>query len=633
MKKIIFLLALVAVASHTYAQDVAIIPEPVSKEMRQGSFALKNNFSIGVPVGNPDAKRIAEYLSRKISVATGFSSTIENVKKESSIRFRVLGAKSQNVEIGKEGYLLTVYADSVSIVANEAPGLFYGTQTFLQLLPKEIESKKLISNVSWSVSCIQVKDYPRFGWRGMMLDVSRHFFTKEQVKGFIDEMVRYKFNRLHWHLTDDEGWRIEIKSLPKLTQVGAWRAERVGSWAEFTPPTPDEPRTYGGFYTQDDIREVVQYAKDNFVEVIPEIDMPGHSSAFVAAYPEISGTPGTYVVNSGEKLIDWSLPGHPALVDNTISPANEKAYEYIDKVMTEVAKLFPYDYIHMGGDECSKNFWEKNEAIAQLMKKERLKDMNEVQSYFVRRMEKIIQSKGKKMIGWDEILEGGLTGNAVVMSWRGMKGGIEAAHLGHQVIMSPSTHAYLDLRQGDAITEPPVYSTVRLNQSYSFEPVPDGVDAKLVLGGQANIWTERMINWRSVQYMVYPRAWSIAETLWSPKEAKNWDSFVAKTEKHFERMDVAEMKYAATLYDCVFNPKKSDKGDLQIELSTEVKGIDIFYTFDETNPDNFYPKYSMPLSVPKDAVNLKVVTYRNGKQIGKQIKMPIDELKKRAKIK
>lgn len=582
---------------------------------------------------NADSRRVAEYLSKKISIATGFASEFGKVKKETAIRFHLSAAKSKNAEIGKEGYLLNVYQDSVSIIANEPSGLFYGVQTFLQLLPKEIESKKSGSNISWSAPCVEIKDYPRFAWRGLMFDVARHFFTKEQVKQFIDEMVRYKYNRLHWHLTDDEGWRIEIKSLPKLTQVGAWRAERVGRWAEFSPPTADEPRTYGGFYTQDDIREVVQYAKDHFVEVVPEIDMPGHSLAFVAAYPEISGTPGKYEVNSGEKLIDWSLPGHPALVDNTISPANEKAYEYIDKVIAEVAKLFPYDYIHMGGDECSKNFWEKNEAIAQLMKKEKLKDMNEVQSYFVRRMEKIIQSKGKKMIGWDEILEGGLTGNAIVMSWRGMKGGIEAAHLGHQVIMSPSTNTYLDLRQGDQLTEPPVYATVRLNQSYQFEPVPDGVDPKLVLGGQANLWTERIISWRSLQYMVYPRSWAVAETLWSPKENRNWDSFVAKTEKHFERMDLAEMKYATTLYDCGFSPKKNDKGELQIDLSTEVKGIDIYFTFDETNPDNFYPKYSSPLSVPKDAVTLKVVTYRNGKQIGKQINMPIEELKKRAGIK
>lgn len=637
MKKFLTLSVLVLLLSKVCAQDVAIIPQPVSVQPQAGTFTLKNNFSVGLSSPDAGSKRAAEYLTRKISTASGFTSEIGKLKKETAIRLHLSAAKDKKAEIGNEGYLLGVYQDSVSIVANEPSGLFYGVQTFLQLLPKEIESKTKENDVSWIVSCVKIKDYPRFAWRGLMFDVARHFFTKEQVKQFIDEMVRYKYNRLHWHLTDDEGWRIEIKSLPKLTQVGAWRAERVGRWAEFSPPTPDEPRNYGGFYSQDDIREVVQYAKDHFVEVIPEIDMPGHSLAFVASYPEISGTPiaigGKYEVNSGEKLIDWSLPGHPALVDNTISPANEKAYEYIDKVISEVAKLFPYDYIHMGGDECSKNFWEKNEAIAQLMKKEKLKDMNEVQSYFVRRMEKIIQSKGKKMIGWDEILEGGLTGNAVVMSWRGMKGGIEAAHLGHQVIMSPSTHTYLDLRQGDQITEPPVYSTVRLNQSYQFEPVPEGVDAKLVLGGQANLWTERIISWRSLQYMVYPRAWAVAEAVWSPKETRNWDSFVARTEKHFGRMDAGEMKYATTLYDCIFSPKKNDKGELQIELSAEVKGVDIHFTFDETNPDNFYPKYSSPLLVPKDAVTLKVITYRDGKQIGKQINMPIDELRKRAGIK
>ncbi|MGC4022039.1 MAG: family 20 glycosylhydrolase [Cyclobacteriaceae bacterium] len=615
-----------------WSQEIAIIPQPVSIQQQNGSFILKNNFSIGLSLVDENNTRVANYLCKRISIATGFSFSINKLDKNSTVRFHLI-SKSKNIEIGNEGYLLNVYQDSVSISANQPAGLFYGVQTFLQLLPKQIESKSAVTNITWSAPAVSIKDYPRFEWRGLMLDVARHFFTKEQVKQFIDEMVRYKYNRFHWHLTDDEGWRIEIKSLPKLTQVGAWRAERVGRWAEFSPPTTDEPRTYGGFYTQEEIKEIVQYAKDNFIEVLPEIDMPGHSLSFIASYPEISGTPGTYQVNSGEKLIDWSLPGHPALVDNTISPANEKAYELIDKVVGEVAALFPFDYVHMGGDECSKNFWEKNEGIAQLMKKEKLKDMHEVQSYFVKRMEKIITSKKKKMIGWDEILEGGLKGNAAVMSWRGSKGGIEAAKLGHQVVMSPNDFAYLDLRQGDAITEPPVYSTVRLNQSYKFEPIPDGVDPKLILGGQANLWSERLTTWRSVQYMLYPRTFSIAETLWSPKENKNWDSFVQKTEKHFERFDVSETKYATTLYDCVFNPKKNDKGQLLIELSTEITGLDIFYSFDETNPDNFYPKYSSALSVPKDAVTLKVVTYRNGKQIGKQINMPIDELRKRAGIK
>ncbi|MBS1681034.1 MAG: family 20 glycosylhydrolase [Bacteroidetes bacterium] len=631
MKKILlFNLCLLFVAS-SWAQELSIIPQPVLVQSQPGSFILKNNFTVGVSSNDEVTARVVNYITKKLSVSTGFAFSTGKIEKNSIFRFHL--SRLKNSELGTEGYQLNVYPDSVSITANQPAGLFYAVQTFLQLLPKEIESKDPVKNFSWSAPCVRITDYPRFAWRGLMLDVSRHFFTKDQVKQFIDEMVRYKYNRFHWHLTDDEGWRIEIKSLPKLTQVGAWRVPRVGRWAEFSPPTPDEPRNYGGFYTQEEIKEVVQYAKDNFVEVLPEIDMPGHSLAFIASYPEICGTPGTYQVNSGERLIDWTLPGHPAVVNNTIDPSNEKAYELIDKVMGEVANLFPFEYIHMGGDECSKNFWEKNESIAKLMKKEKLQDMNEVQSYFVKRMEKIIESKKKKMIGWDEILEGGLKGNAAVMSWRGSKGGIEAAKLGHQVVMSPNDFAYLDLRQGDALTEPPIYSSVRLNQSYRFEPVPEGVDPKLILGGQGNLWSERLTTWRSVQYMVYPRALSIAETLWSPKESKNWDSFVRKTENHFKRLDVSETKYSTALYDCVFEPQKDDHGKLQIELSTEISGLDIFYTFDETNPDQFYPKYVAPLSVPKDAVTLKVVTYRNRKQIGKQINMPIDELKKRAGIK
>lgn len=632
MKKIIFLFVFAAPFTSIRAQQLSIIPEPVSIQPMPGSFVLKNNFSVGLSSTDKDIKKVGDYLVKKISSATGYTSAIGKIEKSTVIRLRQFHARNTNGEIGTEGYLLNVYPDSVAILANSAAGLFYGVQTFLQILPKEIESKNVVNNVSWSAPCVQVKDYPRFAWRGMMFDVARHFFTKEQVKEFIDEMVRYKYNRLHWHLTDDEGWRIEIKSLPKLTQVGAWRAERVGLWAEMSPPTPDEPRNYGGYYTQDDIREVVQYAKDNFVEVLPEIEMPGHALAFIASYPDMSGTPGKYAVNSGEKLIDWSLPGHPALIDNTISPANEKAYEYIDKVFTEVAQLFPLEYIHMGGDECSKNFWEKNEAIAQLMKKEKLKDMNEVQSYFVKRVEKIIQSKGKKMIGWDEILEGGLAPSATVMSWRGIEGGIEATKLGHPVIMTPNTNVYIDLYQGDPLVEPPTYSMVRLNQSYKFEPVPDGVDPKLILGGQANLWSERVRSMRSVQYMTYPRSFAISETLWSPKANKNWNSFVKKVENHFGRFDVAEMKYSTAMYDCIFKPTKDAEGKLLIELGTEVDGLDIYFTFDETNPDNYYPKYSAPLNVPKDAVTLKVVTYRGTKQIGKQINMPIAVLKKRAKI-
>src|SRR3569833_336693 len=379
-----------------------------------------------------------------------------------------------------------------------------------------------------------------------MFDVSRHFFTKAEVEEYIDNMVIYKFNLLHMHLTDDEGWRVEIKSLPRLTTVGAYNVKKVGYFGNFTPPGPDEPRDYGGFYTQQDIKEIVQYAKDRFMNILPEIDVPGHSLAAVVAYPELSCTPGadTYQVRSGERFMNFGKNGITAAIDNTLSPANEKVYVFLDKVLTEMAKMFPFGYIHMGGDECAKNFWEKSDSVKALMQRENLKTQEEVQAYFEKRVEKIVESKGKKFLGWDEILEGGLAPDAIVMSWRGVKGGIQAAKMGHEVVMSPTTYAYLDYMQADPIIEPKVYATLRLNKAYEFEPLPEGVDPKYIKGGQANLWTEQIYNMRTVQYMTWPRGLAIAESLWSPKEKKNWNNFFGRAEKQFERFDVAEKKYS-----------------------------------------------------------------------------------------
>jgi len=453
------------------------------------------------------------------------------------------------------------------------------------------------------------------------------------VEAYIDEMARYKFNLLHWHLTDDEGWRIEIKSLPNLTKVGAWNVKKTGYFGTFTPPAPDELRTYGGFYTQEDIKEVVQYAKERFVNILPEVDVPGHSLAAVVSYPELSCTPGAenYRVRSGEQIMDWSHGAPPiAMVDNTLCPANEKVYTFLDKVFTEIASLFPFGYIHVGGDECPKNFWEKSDAIKALMQKEGLKTMEEVQSYFEKRVEKIVESKGKKFMGWDEILEGGLAPNAVVMSWRGMKGGIEAAKMKHEVVMSPTTFAYLDYMQGDPVIEPHVYSTLRLNKAYQFEPVPDGVDPKYILGGQANLWTEQVYNTRHLQYMTWPRAFAIAESVWSPKLSKNWNDFARRVEQQVKRLDIEEVKYAPSMYDPIFIARKDANGQLSIEMSTEVQGLDIYYSFDNSFPDRFYPKYTGPLVPPKDAVMLKVITYRGKEPIGRMISMPVSEMQKRA---
>lgn len=632
MKKIV-LLASVLASTFCFAQTpVAIIPEPVSLIAGKGNFLLPQNISIEASQDGA-MKQVVAALKERLGTATGRTVSVSKSSPGATIRL-VLG-NDKNIT-GKEGYLLSVSTKNIVVRANEAAGMFYGVQTLLQLFPKEIESATRVSAANWSVPVIEINDYPRFGWRGLMFDVTRHFFTKAEVKQFIDDMVRYKYNLLHLHLTDDEGWRIEIKGLPKLTEVGAWNVQKTGYFGTFSKPTPDEPRNYGGFYTQDDIKELVTYAKERFVDILPEIDVPGHSLAAVASYPELSCTPEAknYRVRSGEVIMDWSKGAPPiALVDNTLCPANEKVYEFLDKVMTQVAQLFPFEYIHVGGDECPKNYWKENDQIKALMQREKLKSMEEVQSYFEKRLEKIVESKGKKFMGWDEILEGGLAPSAAVMSWRGVKGGIEAAKMKHDVVMSPSTFAYLDYMQGDVIIEPRIYASLRLNKTYEFDPLPDGVDAKYIKGGQANLWTEQIYNMRHLQYMLWPRAFAISESVWSPKAKKNWDHFFAKVEQHFQRFDVAQKKYAPSVYDPIFNVTKGADSLLHITLDKEVQALDIHYSFDNSFPDNFYPKYTHELIPPKDAVMLKVITYKNNKPVGRMIAMPIAELKSRAEKK
>jgi hexosaminidase len=632
MKKLFKLFLFLALCVNAFSQSnsIAIIPEPVSLTTNSGHFILPKNITVEAP-NKPELKETIILLTEKLKNVTGAQVKVTSASAATNT-IRLVLNKTANTTIGKEGYELNVTATGVVIKANEPAGLFYGVQTLWQLFPKEIEGNSL-AHVKWEAPCVAITDYPRFGWRGLMFDVARHFFTKAQVKQYIDAMVKYKFNLLHLHLTDDEGWRIEIKSLPNLTKVGAYNVKKVGYFGTFSTPTADEPRDYGGFYTQDDIRELVQYAKERFVNILPEIDVPGHSLAAVVSYPELSCTPGAenYHVRSGEEIMDWSHGQPPvALIDNTLCPANEKVYDFMDKVLTEVAQLFPFDYIHMGGDECPKNYWEKSDAIKALMQKEGLKNMEEVQSYFEKRLEKIVESKGKKFMGWDEILEGGLAPDAIVMSWRGIKGGIEAAKQGHQVVMSPTTFVYIDYMQADPVMEPRIYATLRLNTTYQFEPVPEGVDPKYIMGGQANLWTEQVYNMRHAEYMTWPRGLAVAESVWSPKEKKNWNSFVGKVEKHFERFDAAETKYDPAMYDPIFKAGKDANGKLQIELSTEIEGLDIYYSFDNSFPDRFYPKYTSPLTPPKDAVQLRVITYRGNKPVGRMTTMPITEMKRRA---
>jgi len=618
-------------AATAFSQNkrISIIPQPAVMREGTGTFTIDANTAIVVGSNDREAMKVAAMLNVELKKAAGFSLNIENAPRKKGIHFLL----STEEPLGNEGYRLAVTTEDISIFASKPAGLFYGLQTLLQLMPKEIESKEVVKNIPWTVPAVNITDRPRFGWRGLMLDVSRHFFTVDEVKAFIDDMARYKYNLMHFHLTDDQGWRLEIKSLPKLTEVGAWNVKKTGRFNYFTPPADNEPRDFGGFYTQDQMKELIRYAKDRYVDIMPEIDVPGHSLAAIASYPDLSCTPGTYKVNSGDPFMDWHNDGtFTARIDNTLCPANEKVYGFLDKVFTEVAALFPFEYIHMGGDECAKNFWEKNAEVKALMQREKLKDMHEVQSYFVGRVSTIVGSKGKKMMGWDEILEGGLVKDASVMSWRGMKGGIEAAKMGHEVVMTPTTHAYFDYMQGDAAIEPPVYASLRLKKTYEFEPLPEGVDPELIKGGQANLWTEQIYNTRHMQYMLWPRAMAIAEAVWSPKQSRNWNNFVGRVEDHFGRFQQADRKYAPSMYDPAIKVSMNPKGALLLDFETEIDGLTVHYSFDNSFPDYHYPAYGRtPVEVPVDAAPLKVVTYRAGKQVGRVMSISVEDLRKRVK--
>ncbi len=624
-----FLVALLVYVTSFSQSKISVIPKPVSVIEKSVEFVLPKTISINAPKDASMAIPL-EILRKKLSVATGYNtivSTINNPTIHLSLN------RAADSKIGDEGYKLSVTATGIRISANKPAGLFYGIQTLLQLLPPEIEGHAAVKNVNWAVPQVEITDYPELKWRGMMLDVARHFFTVEEVKKFIDQMSRYKLNMFHFHINDDEGWRVEIKSQPKLTSVGAWRVPMIGDFGSFDNPPADAPKTYGGFYTQAQIKDIVKYAKERFIDIMPEIDMPGHSMAILAAYPELSCTPNLKVnVRAGEKFIDWST--HTLHVDNTLCPANENVYKFVDDVVREMTQLFPFEYIHMGGDEAFYTFWEKSPAVKELMKKENLSTLKQVQGYFEKRVEKIVHNHGRKMIGWDEIYETGVEKSTAIMAWRGDGDlGVKASNAGHKVVMSPAKWAYIDYMQGDKSTEPLVYASLRLNQTYDFNPVPAGANKENILGGQANLWTEQIYNYRQVEYMTWPRGFALAESVWSPQSAKNWSDFVRRTENHMQRLDNAKIKYSPAMYDPIVSVKKQDNEAIAVTLTPEVQGLNIHYTFDNSIPDNYYPVYSAPLTFPLGATTLKVITYKKGeeKPAGRLMTLTKEDLTKRAR--
>lgn len=604
----------------SFANDsirIHIIPQPVSLLVQKGTFRL--NSGTQIIINNPKSKEIAALLIKKLNTVTGFhykgvfrtKDPLQNV-----ILLNIVS--SYDSVIGEEGYHLLVNQNEIRISANTLHGLFYGVQTLRQLLPSAIESDTVNYHVDWLIPSVKITDHPKFKWRGLMLDVSRHFFDKAFVEKYIDEMAKYKYNVFHWHLTDDQGWRIEIKGLPNLTKTGAWRVSRTGPWRSIQGPQPGEPATAGGYYTQDDIKEIVRYAQKRFVTILPEIDVPAHSLALIASYPNLSCTKKQYPV----------YPKYaPDSLDNVLCVANDSTWLILDKIFTQVAQLFPSEYIHVGGDEANRKFWTKDPKDVALMKKEGLKTPAELQSYFEKKLEKLILSKGKKMIGWDEILEGGLAPEATVMSWRGMQGGIKATQMGHHVIMSPYGQTYISQIQGDPLVEPAGPGMTRLKECYYTNILPNGIAPDRVLGGEACLWTEFVPYYRHAEYMTYPRALALSEVFWGT--TGNWVDFTRRVEKQFSYLDAAHVKYARSMFDPIISAIKDTDG-LKVVLNTEVPGLKLYYTFDGTNPDNFYPEYrGQPLSIPKGATEIRVVTFRDGKKIGRQINCPVNVLEKR----
>lgn len=623
-KILLFIYCLVLINMNVQAQS-ALIPAPVSAIWNKGYFIINRQTDI-VAANDKEQKNLVVLLNHYLKKSIGYEFKNVNRKKGKNAILLQINSRYDSI-IGDEGYHLTVSSNIVNITANKSAGLFYGIQTLMQLLP--IQNMSSVQNKQgYKIPAVVITDYPRFAWRGLMLDVSRHFFTMQEVKKMIDEMVRYKYNLLHLHLTDDQGWRIEIKSLPELTKIGAWRVPRTGLWWDRQPPQVGEKATDGGFYTQQDIKDIIKYAAERNVQVMPEIDVPGHSLAAIAAYPYLSCTKKNYQVNPGSKFY--------GIDDDALCAGNDSTYVFLDKVLTEVAALFPFKYIDIGGDECYKGFWKNCPVCQKCMKENNLKNGDELQSYFIKRVEKIIQSKGKKLMGWDEILEGGIAPNATIMSWRGMQGGIAAAKQKHHVVMSPSDYCYFDLYQGDPAVEPPTYSMLRLNKVYSFDPLPNGIDAKYILGGQGNLWTESVPTFRHAEYMLWPRAFALAEVLWTPKAKLNWNDFVKRTEENLKILDRDSINYSKSFYDAIIIPSIDTKGNLQLQFDTEIDGLDIYYTFDDTFADQFskhYNKSEGKINIPKDAETLRVITFRRGKPIGKMITVALADLRKRVNTK
>ncbi|WP_126973822.1 beta-N-acetylhexosaminidase [Gynurincola endophyticus] len=509
-------------------EPINIIPEPVSVQAQEGVLKIKKSISISLP--EDISSHLNAYVNEVLSKSYGLSTT-KGSTASAQLQFELKEGMT-----GITPYELVISDQAAKIIAGEEKGLFYGFQTFLQLFPAE---KRDV----YGLPAVNIQDHAQFEYRGLHLDVSRHFFGLDFIKKYIDLLAYHKFSKFHWHLTDDQGWRIEIKKYPELTDTGAYRNGTViGRY----PGTGNDNTRYGGYYTHEQVKEVLAYAASRYIEVIPEIELPGHASAAIAAYPELSCFPQQPTVieqNMSEGSRQQQAAGRIKVVqetwgvfDDVFCAGKESTFEFLENVLAEVAELFPSKYLHIGGDECPKTHWKKCAACQKRMKENGLKDEHELQSYFVTRIEKFLNQKGKTIIGWDEILEGGLAPNAIVMSWRGQEGGRAAARMQHFAIMTPTSHSYLDYNQTEKEDSVTIGGFISLEKVYNYIPVPDSLSeaqAKFIMGGQGNVWTEYMHYPSKVEYMVYPRATALSEVLWSTK--KDYKRFLEKMNTQYKR--------------------------------------------------------------------------------------------------
>jgi hexosaminidase len=589
--------------------NINIIPQPTKLNVLTGSFTLTNQVKIYAE--DAELRKVAQQLVNKLKAVDGTALSIANEMPNGIIKNGIIFMKSNDASLNTEGYRLTVTSDQITVISNTPQGAFYALQSLYQLLPADIFSPALLKRkATWRAPAVDIEDKPRFSYRGMHLDVSRNFQSVAFIKRYIDLMSMHKMNTFHWHLTDDQGWRIEIKKYPKLTEIGSKRKETI------VGHNNDKPQKFdgipvGGFYTQTQIKEVVAYATEHFVSVIPEIEMPGHALAALAAYPELS-------CDASKK---YEVATHWGVFKDVFCPT-DKTFSFLEDVLTEVIDLFPSKYIHVGGDECPKDAWKNSTFCQDLIKKEGLKDEHELQSYFIRRIEKFINSKGKSIIGWDEILEGGLAPNATVMSWRGIEGGIAAAKENHNVIMTPGSHCYFDYYQADPETEPlAIGGLLSLEKVYSYEPIPEALteeQGKHILGAQANVWTEYLKTPSQIEYMTYPRLCALAEVDWSTKSSRNFDNFVNRLQEHFKRLDAFKVNAAKRILDVkmTFKTEPTPLKAGSVFLTTLSQNAQIRYTTDNSEPKATSNLYTKPL-VLKDETTIKATVFQNGRPLSK----------------